>query len=91
MNKKEIGMLATYNHAARTPRYVRDCYIRPSEAKIAAEERILREMLDRGGRGYTVCGHNCDMFSAAYTFVKDGKTFVCYHTASHVYTVEKAF
>lgn len=91
MNKKEIGLIASYNYAARNPKHIRDCYINPSSAKIAAEERILREMVDCNGRGYTVCGHNCNLFSAGYTFHKDGKTYLCYHTHANTYIVEKPF
>lgn len=89
MTKKEIGFITNYDHALCNPKRIRDCYANPSGAKIAAEERIIHEMINRDGHGYTVCGTSCDFFSAGYVFQKDGKSYLCYHTHSHTYTIER--
>lgn len=89
MTKKEKGFIASYNYYSSNPKRIRDCYVNPSGAKIAAEERIIREMVSRDGRGYTVCGTSCDFFSAGYIFQKDGKEYLCYHTHSRTYTIER--
>lgn len=92
--KKYAAILRTYRRAVNMYgfRYVRDCYVNPSSAKIAAENRILDEMIERNGYGYTVTGYNNAMFTCAYFFPhsEDGKLILCYETPYNTYYIDPA-
>ena len=92
--KKYADMLRTYRRTVYMHgyRYVRDCYVNPSSAKIAAEYRILDNMIDRNGYGYTVTGYNPVMFTGAYLFPhpEGGNLILCYETPYHTYYVDAA-
>nr|DAT33547.1 MAG TPA: hypothetical protein [Caudoviricetes sp.] len=92
--KKYAALLEYYRRAINTHGYriVHDCYDKPSAAKDAAENRILNEMIERNGYGYTVTGYNCMRFSCAYLFPhpEDGNLILCYETPAHTYYIDAA-
>lgn len=92
--KKYAALLESYRHAVNAFGYrcLRDCYDKPSGAKYAAEFRIVNEMLDRKGYGYTVTGYSTMMFSCAYLFLhpEDGNLILCYETPYHTYYIDAA-
>ena len=92
--KKYAAKLRAYKRAVNMYgfRYVRDCYVDPSSRKIAAENRILEDMIDRNGYGYTVTGHNSVMFTGAYLFPhpEDGNLILCYETPYNTYYIDAA-
>lgn len=92
--KKYATLLESYRHAAnmRGYRMVHDCYGKPSAEKDAAECRILLEMKERNGYGYTVTSYNCMAFCCAYLFPhpEDGNLILCYETPYHSYYIDAA-
>ena len=92
--KKYAALLEFYRNAVKMHgyRHVYDCYVNPSAAKYAAENRIWEEMVDRYGYGYAITGYNCTTFSCAYLFPhpEDGNLILCYHTLCNTYYIDAA-
>lgn len=88
--KKNMGTLGNQGPS------VCNVYVRPSSAKINAENRILTSMEKVGGHGYRVTGHNSCTFSAAWLVegydeddtTKTEKTWVIYETHVNRYIYE---
>lgn len=62
--KKYAALLDAYRGAVNMYgyRYLLDCYDKPSGAKRVAEGRIVNEMLERNGYGYTITSYNSTVF-----------------------------
>lgn len=92
--KKYAALLESYRRAIKMHGYrqVHDCYVKPSAAKDAAENRIWQEMVDRYGHGYAITSYNCMMFSCAYLFPhpEDGNLILCYETPYNTYYIDAA-
>lgn len=92
--KKYADLLESYRRAVKMYGYrqVHDCYAKPSAAKDAAENRILVEMVDCNGYGYTVVSYNTMVFTCAYLFPhpEDGNLILCYETPTNTYYIDAA-
>lgn len=92
--KKYASMLELYRRTVNKfgYRYLLDCYEKPSDAKCVAEGRIVNEMLERKGYGYTITGYNSMTFSCAYLFQHpEGENLIlCYETPQNTYYIDVA-
>lgn len=64
---------------------VYDVYDRPSSTKVAIENRIKRDGLEKGMREYRVISANTFHFSCGYFFDVDGAVMVRIETPSYTY------
>lgn len=102
LTKKQQQMVESYHNALDYygMREVEDCYKKPSVAKTRAEYFIKNEIeainnvSNLGVGSYTVVGHNCNMFSCAYTvyaFQPKADRYrvraIVYHTAYNRYII----
>lgn len=92
--KKYAALLEAYRNSVAMygHRRLYDCYNAPSRAKRAAEEKIVKEMVERGGYGYTFTSYNTSFFTCAYLFPHpdDGNLILCYETPYHTYYIDAA-
>ena len=86
MTKYERGIAARYFDA--TYKSVRDCYIKPSIAKIGIEESIIRAMVANHGADYRVISYNIMMFTCAYMFLLNGRVHLHYFTPSKTEVID---
>ena len=82
MTKKDSGLLANYKRARYTS--IWEAYQKPSQAKQRAEQHIREEMFVRG-YGYKVCSNNIRVFTCAYLYDENDKTYMVYHTHANTY------
>lgn len=75
-------LLVTFNRYKG--RCLTDCYIKPSATKIKIWADLLFDMSEKGGHDLTVLSYNTYMFTAGYTYTKDGKLFFRYFSPSYV-------
>lgn len=50
---------------------IMDYYVEPSESKVALEQNIKSQMLERNGKCYRILGGNPFHFTCAYVYPKD--------------------
>lgn len=83
------GFVHAYNftlgkHGTRT---ITEAYGKPSQAKKDAWRYCCQLCTKHNGKGLTVVGKTCNIFTAGFTFEEDGKKFLCYITPSNNYKI----
>ena len=87
------------NKAERREYYVQkfmhsDCtsvmayYAKPSDTKVAIEQNIKRQMLERNGKRYRILSGNHFTFTCAYAYPKDDTWILVVETVSNHYELE---
>lgn len=71
-------------HGTRT---VSEAYGKPSQAKKDAWKYCVDLCNLHKGKGLTVVGKTCDIFTAGFTFEEGGKKFLCYITPCNNYKI----
>ena len=84
--QKAEGMIWSYQRATEGDIY--EAYTSPSYSKVKAFNDIRREMVECGGYGLRVTGHNSSFFSCAYLKDEDNKTVLVYHTYANKYEMD---
>lgn len=90
MTKKEKSMVKSYEYACnRGLSSVLTAYGKPSSAKIEAEEKIKKEMEERDGWGYYICGRNSNFFSCAYKYRDgEGNEWLAFYTYANRFEIK---
>lgn len=86
MTKKETAMVMNYVRA--TKRTLDECYGRYSTAKEIAYNSCRRAMEMLDGYDFKIVSYNCNFFSCAFTYEKDGKERLRYYTYANTYDFE---
>ena len=61
---------------------IMDYYVKPSDTKVAIEQEIKRQMLERNGKRYYILSGNSFHFTCAYVYPKDNTWILVVKTAS---------
>lgn len=84
MTKQQEQIINAYKRTDK--RSIYECYKKPSNYKLNAEQTIKNEMVDYNGFGYRVLTYNINKFTCAYKYSKvnkyTGEVFetLVYHT-----------
>lgn len=62
---------------------VMDYYVEPSVTKVAIEQDIKGQMLERNGKRYRILGGNTFHFTCAYVYLKDDTWILVVETTSN--------
>lgn len=86
MTQREISMFENYINSRDTT--LRDVYGSFSLAKQRAFDRCVADMFYHNGYNKRIPTHNSQTFTFAYTYEKDGREVLRYHTAYNVYEID---
>ena len=67
---------------------VMNYYAKPSDKKVAIEQNIKRQMLERNGKRYRILSGNSFCFICAYVYPKDDTWILVIKTVSNHYELE---
>lgn len=62
---------------------VMNYYVKPSDTKVAIEQSIKSQMLERNGKCYRVLNGNAFYFTCAYVYLKDDAWILVVETPSN--------
>ena len=62
---------------------IMDYYVKPSDTKVAIEQKIKSQMLERNGKRYRILGGTSFCFNCAYVYPKDDTWILVVKTASN--------
>ena len=82
MNKKQQSILDAYNNSNLTNIY--QCYDKPSYFKVRAFNECKDACDACDGWGFKILSYNTFMFTIAYQYKKDGKTWLHYESDKSV-------
>ena len=74
-----------YRHNISEEYSIYKAYKTPSDNKVRAWEYCKQLCRDNNGHNLKVIGHSCHVFSAAFTFTKNGCNYIVHITPSHNY------
>lgn len=82
MNKKQRRDYYVQRFMASYCTSIMDYYVKPSNTKVAIEQKIKRQMLERNGKRYCILGGNPFHFTCAYVYPKDDTWILVIKTVS---------
>lgn len=80
MNKKQRREYYVQRFVDSDCTSVMDYYVEPSDTKVAIEQKIKRQMLERNGKRYRILGGNTFHFTCAYVYPKEDKWILVVET-----------
>ena len=83
MNKKQRREYYVQRFVHSDCTSVMNYYVKPSDTKVAIEQNIKRQMLERNGRRYRILGGSAFYFTCAYAYSKNGTWILVIKTASN--------
>ena len=83
MNKKQRREYYVQRFMGSDCTSVMDYYVKPSDSKVAIEQNIKRQMLERNGKRYCILGGSPFTFTCAYVYPKDDTWILVIKTVSN--------
>lgn len=87
-NKSIMGAWWRYNNGYNVVDDIRKAYTKPSVKKIQAWEYCKMLCEEHNGKGLKVIGHNCNIFSAGFTYEENGRKMFCWITPTYNYCTD---
>ena len=83
MNKKQRREYYVQRFVHSDCTSVMDYYVKPSDTKVAIEQNIKSQMLERNGKRYRILGGSAFNFTCAYVYSKNGTWILVIKTTSN--------
>ena len=83
MTKKQRRDYYVKRFVLRDCTSVMDFYVKPSDTKVAIEQNIKRQMLERNGKRYRIIGGSAFYFTCAYAYPKNDTWILVVETVSN--------
>ena len=83
MNKAERRKYYAQRFVCSDCTSVMNYYVKPSDTKVAIEQNIKSQVLERNGKRYRILGGNTFYFTCAYAYPKNGTWILVIETTSN--------